>query len=144
MENKPSADTARSNSSHEEKPVVELSEFLPEHREATLYVRSLSGDAHHKFPVFLFDASCCGSSAYWSITGLLASLGMITYLSDSHRRSRAWRRAGLQYELGVLDTPTKGDTTGTKHKTGCTETVMLLLTRWSFCDMLHNLSLIHI
>ena len=52
---------------HEEEPVLELSEFLSKHREATLHVRGLPGDGHHKFTVFLFDALCCGSSAYWSI-----------------------------------------------------------------------------
>ena len=61
---------------HGEESVVELSEYLFKRREATLHVRSLTGDAHHKFPLFLLDASCCGSFAYWSIKGLLASLGM--------------------------------------------------------------------
>ena len=132
MENKPSADKARSNSSHEEKPGVELSEFPSKHREATLHVRSLTGDAHHKFPLFLLDASRCGSFAYWSIKGLLASLGMKEYSSEGCRRSIAWYRAGLQYELGYLETTGRGDATVMKHKLGCTELIILLLARWSF------------
>ena len=43
---------------HGEEPVLELSEFLSKHREATLHVRGLPGDGHHKFTVFLFDALC--------------------------------------------------------------------------------------
>ena len=40
--------------------------------------------------------------------------------------------AGLQYQLDELQTTGIDDTTVLKHKPGCTELVMLLLTRWSF------------
>ena len=132
MENKPSADTAHSNGSHEEKHVIELPEFLPKHRKAILHVRNFTGDAHHKFPLFLLDASHCGSFAYWSITGLLASLRMKKYSSDGCRRSIAWYRVGVQYELGYLETASKDDAAVMKHKLGCTELIILLLARWSF------------
>ena len=122
----------RNNNHHEEKPVLELSQVPAKHREANLHVRSLTADAHHKFTVFLFDASCCGSSAYWSIKELLASLGIERILPYIARQYRAWYRAGLQYELNDLETICRGDTNMMKHKAGCTELIILLLARWSF------------
>ena len=59
------------NKLYADEPELELSEFLSTHREATLHVRNLNGDAYHTFTVFLFDALCCGSFAHWSIKGLL-------------------------------------------------------------------------
>ena len=125
-------DTACAKSSHEEKLAVDLSEFRSTHREATLHVRNLTEDTHHKFPIFLPDAWRCGSFAYWSITGLLASLGLKAYSSEGHRHSVAWYRASLQYELGYLETSTRNDATVLKHKLGSTELIILLLARWSF------------
>ena len=96
---------------------IACTDKLPQTCEATLHVQGLPGDSHHKFTVFLFDALYCGSSACWSITELLASLGIERVQSYISRRYEAWNRAGLRYELQV----------------GCTEMVILLLARWSFC-----------
>ena len=110
-------------------PVAKKTGFLPTHREATLHVRAQPGHADHKITVFLLDGLCCGSSAYWSIKGLLASLG----IERSDTCYKAWYQTGLQYQLDELQTNGIDDTTVLKHKPGCTELVMLLLTRWSFC-----------
>ena len=120
------------NSLQTEEPVVELSDFLSKYRAAILHVRGLPGGSHHKFTVFLFNALCCGSSAYWSIKEMLASLGIERSSNYIGHHSKAWYRAGLEYELRDLETTGRGDTTVMKHKPGCTELVILLLARWSF------------
>ena len=123
------------NKLYADEPVLELSEFLSTHREATLHVRTLSGDAYHTFTVFLFDALCCGSFAHWSIKGLLESLGIEKSTSEFNRQRTRWRRAGLQYELKDVETSHTSDTVVMKHKPGCTEMVIFLLARWSFSPM---------
>ena len=117
---------------HDEERVLELTELLSTHRKARLHVRTLPGDSHHKITVFLFDALCCGSSAYWSIKELLASLGIERNTSYIARHSKGWYQAGLQYELDYMGTTGKSDTTVMKHIPSCTELVILLLARWSF------------
>ncbi|MEC8484340.1 MAG: hypothetical protein VXY99_11025, partial [Pseudomonadota bacterium] len=120
---------------HKEQPMLALSDFLTKHRKATLHVRSLTGIGHqtdHKITVFMFDALCGGSSAYWSMTDLLASLGIKNPSVYLRCNQKDYHRARLKYELNDLNTTGKGDAAMAEHSPGCTQTIMLFLARGSF------------
>ena len=122
-------------SGQKEQPVVELSDFQSKRREATLHVRSRTGDGHqnhHKFTVFLFDALCGGSSAYWSTTQILGSLGIKNPSCYLRQTQKSYEQARLQYELNDLETTGRGDAAMLETKAVCTEMFILLLARWSF------------
>ena len=126
---------------HKEQPMLALSDFLTKHTKATLHVRSLTGISHqtdHKITVFMFDALCGGSSAYWSMTELLASLGIkdpSVYLRCSQKD---YHRARLHYQLNDLDTTGRGDAAMAEHRPGCTQTIILFLARSSFRSKHHG------
>ena len=122
-------------SGQKEQPVVELSDFLSKRREATLHVRSRTGDGHqnrHKFTVILFDALCGGSSAYWSIKQILRSLSIKNPSCYLRQTQKSYEQARLQYELNDLETTGRGDAAMLETKAVCTEMFILLLARWSF------------
>ena len=126
---------------HKEKPVLALSDFLTKHTKATLHVRSLAGIGHqtdHKITVFMFDTLCGGSSAYWSMTELLASLGIRNPSGYLRCNQRDYYRARFTYELQDLNTAGRGDTAMAKHSPGCTQTIMLFLARGSFRTKNHG------
>ena len=97
--------------------VEEEQEFLSKHREATLHVRGQPRDGDHKFTVFLPDALCCGSSAYWSITELVASLGIATLNQQRNRRA---------HTANQLGTKIGNDGGYKKHLFGCQAMLIIL------------------
>ena len=126
---------------HKEQPMLALSDFLTRHRKATLYVRSLAGIANHidhKITVFIFDALCGGSSAYWSMTELLASLGIKN--PDVHLRcnQKDSHRTRLKYQLNDLGTTGRSDAAMAEHRPGCTQAIILFLARGSFRNKQHG------
>ena len=125
----------------QEQPMLALSTFLTKHRTATLHVRSLTGigyQTHHKITVFMFDTLCAGSSAYWSMTELLASLGIKNPAVYLRCNQKDYNRARLKYELNDLDTTGRGDAAMEEHKPGCTQSIILLLARGSFRSKHHG------